>query len=134
MLFWISIFIFMVRTYVHSTLSHGAPLNLEFATMFSRDAFMLALSDGVIVFSTGICVPFAKLVASGWIRHHWTGVILQHTLQTTILFSAISWTFNRYVLLPPYALRMRTPLPVLRAHYHRHPRCLCRGRVRWCAS
>ena len=97
MLFWISIFIFMVRTYVHSIQSSGRPLNFEFASMFSRDALTLALSDATLVLSTGICVPFAKLVAGGWIRYHWTGVIIQHTLQTAILFGAISWTFNRCV-------------------------------------
>ena len=63
--------------------------------MFSQDAVTLALSDAVLVLSTGICVPFALALKNGWIRYHWTGVILQHLLQTTILFSAISWTFNR---------------------------------------
>ncbi|KAI0033940.1 MBOAT, membrane-bound O-acyltransferase family-domain-containing protein [Vararia minispora EC-137] len=95
MLFWISIFIFMVRTYVYSIQSSGRPLNFEFASMFSRDALTLALSDAALVLSTGICVPFARLFAGGWIRYHWTGVIIQHTLQTAILFGAISWTFNR---------------------------------------
>ena len=96
-LFWISIFIFIVRSYVYSAMEYGAPLNLEFATMFSRDARTLALSDGVLVLSTGLCVPFAKLIRGGWIRYHWTGVILQHILQTTILGIAVTWTFNRFV-------------------------------------
>lgn len=94
-LFWISLFIFTVRTYVRSIEKHGAPLNLRFATMFSKDARTLALSDAVLVLSTGICVPFAKAVSKGWIRYYWTGVVLQHTLQTFILFAAIKWTFNR---------------------------------------
>ncbi|KZV68234.1 MBOAT-domain-containing protein [Peniophora sp. CONT] len=94
-LFWISIFIFIVRSYVYSTREYGAPLNLEFATMFSRDAMTLALSDGVLVLSTGLCVPFAKLIRGGWIRYHWTGVALQHILQTSILCITITWTFNR---------------------------------------
>ncbi|KAH9014186.1 MBOAT, membrane-bound O-acyltransferase family-domain-containing protein [Lactarius deliciosus] len=94
-LFWISLFIFTVRTYIRSIEKHGAPLNLRFATMFSKDARTLALSDAVLVLSTGICVPFAKAVSKGWIRYYWTGVVLQHTLQTFILFAAIKWTFNR---------------------------------------
>ncbi|KAF8498606.1 MBOAT, membrane-bound O-acyltransferase family-domain-containing protein [Russula emetica] len=94
-LFWISIFIFTVRTYVRSIETQGAPLNLRFATMFSRDARTLALSDAVLVMSTGICVPFAKAVNRGWIKYYWTGVILQHLLQASILFAAIKWTFNR---------------------------------------
>jgi sterol O-acyltransferase len=63
--------------------------------MFSQDAITLALSDAVLVLSTGICVPFAKAIKTGWIRRHWSGLILQHLLQTSILFGAITWTFNR---------------------------------------
>ncbi|THV02464.1 MBOAT-domain-containing protein [Dendrothele bispora CBS 962.96] len=94
-LFWISIFIFMVRTYILSFEEHGHALNLHFASMFSRDAITLALSDGVLVASTGVSVLFAKAIAKGWVRYYWTGVIIQHIIQTVILFTAISWTFNR---------------------------------------
>lgn len=73
----------------------GRPLNLRFAASFSQDAIILALSDAVLVGSTFICVPFVKAMQRGWISYYWTGVILQHLLQTTILFGAISWTFNR---------------------------------------
>lgn len=96
-LFWISLFIWTVRTYVRSIETEGAPLNLRFATMISQDARTLALSDAVLVLSTGICVPFAKAVSRGWIKYYWTGVILQHLLQASILFTAIKWTFNRLV-------------------------------------
>ncbi|KAF9466101.1 MBOAT, membrane-bound O-acyltransferase family-domain-containing protein [Collybia nuda] len=94
-LFWISIFIFAVQSYVRSIEASGRPLNLGFATLFSQDAITLALSDAALVLSTGICVPFAISIKNGWIRYYWTGVILQHLIQTTILLSAITWTFNR---------------------------------------
>ncbi|KAF9038453.1 MBOAT, membrane-bound O-acyltransferase family-domain-containing protein [Panaeolus papilionaceus] len=68
---------------------------MQFATMFSQDAITLAWSDALLVLSTGICVPFAKALKNGWISYYWTGLILQHILQTSILFGAISWTFNR---------------------------------------
>ena len=68
--------------------------------MLSRDARTLALSDAVLVLSTGICVPFAKAVSRGWIKYYWTGVIFQHLLQASILFAAIKWTFNRLVFSP----------------------------------
>lgn len=86
-----------MQTYVRSIEASGRPLNLQFAAMFSQDAITLALSDVVLVLTTGICVPFAKAMKNGWIRYYYTGVILQHLLQTTILFGAISWTFNRQV-------------------------------------
>ncbi|KAJ7066541.1 MBOAT, membrane-bound O-acyltransferase family-domain-containing protein [Mycena amicta] len=94
-LFWISMFLFTVSTYVRSIETNGHALNLRFATMFSRDAITLALSDAVLVASTGLCVPFALAISKGWIRYYWTGLILQHIVQTTALVSAISWTFNR---------------------------------------
>ncbi|KAK0489169.1 MBOAT, membrane-bound O-acyltransferase family-domain-containing protein [Armillaria novae-zelandiae] len=98
-LFWISIFIFMVRTYINSYESNGAPLNFRFATLLSKDAITLALSDAALVGSTIICVPFAKAISKGWIRYYWTGVIIQHTIQTFVLFTAITWTFNRCVMI-----------------------------------
>ncbi|KAJ7195730.1 MBOAT, membrane-bound O-acyltransferase family-domain-containing protein [Mycena rebaudengoi] len=94
-LFWISMFLFTLSTYVRSIETNGHALNLEFATMFSRDAITLAISDAVLVSATALCVPFAKAVSNGWIRYYWTGLILQHTLQTLGLVFAISWTLNR---------------------------------------
>lgn len=94
-LFWVSIFLWTLRTYITSIETNGSPLNLRFATMFSQDAVTLAISDLVLVLSTGICVPIAKAISKGWIRYYWTGLLLQHLLQTTILFTAITWTFNR---------------------------------------
>lgn len=96
-LFWISIFIWAIRTYIRSIETQGAPLNFRFATILSQDAWTLALSDAVLVLGTGMCVPFAKAVSRGWIKYYWTGVITQHLFQTSILFAAITWTFNRSV-------------------------------------
>ncbi|KIY62249.1 MBOAT-domain-containing protein [Cylindrobasidium torrendii FP15055 ss-10] len=93
-LFWISVFLFMVRTFVATYESSGSPLNFRFAALLSKDAITLAISDAVLVCSTAICVPFAKAVSKGWIRG-WSVIILQHTIQTAILFTAILWTLNR---------------------------------------
>jgi sterol O-acyltransferase len=97
-------FLFTVRTYIRSIETNGHALNLHFATMFSRDAITLAISDGVLVASTGICVPFAKAVSKGWIRYYWVGVVLQHVLQASILFVAVTWTFNRSAPVLPLTL------------------------------
>jgi hypothetical protein len=94
-------FLFTVRTYIRSIETEGHALNLRFATMFSRDAITLAISDAVLVATTGLCVPFAKALSSGWIKYQWTGLIVQHLFQTTILVIAITWTFNRYENCPP---------------------------------
>lgn len=100
-LFWISMFFFAVSTYLHSFETSGHILNLAFASMFSEDAITLAISDAVLVGSTVICVPFARLVAGGWIRYYWWGVAMQHIWQTCVLFTAVVWTFNRYAMQYP---------------------------------
>lgn len=81
--------------YIISFEQTGQPLSLNFASMFSRDATTLALSDAVLVGSTLLCVPFAKALQRGWIRYNTTGIILQHIFQTTLLAVAVTWTFNR---------------------------------------
>lgn len=94
-LFWISMFLFTVRTYIRSIETNGHALNLRFATMFSQDAITLALSDAILVASTVLCVPFAKAISKGWINYYWTGLIIQHSFQTFVLFTAITWTYHR---------------------------------------
>jgi hypothetical protein len=96
-LFWISMFLFTLRTYIRSLETNGYALSLAFATMFSKDAMTLVVSDAVLVASTAICVPFAKAISKGWMPYYWTGLILQHFLQSLILFGAVTWTFNRCV-------------------------------------
>lgn len=107
-LFWISIFIFTVRVYVRGIETSGRPLNFRFATMFSQDAVMLAISDAVLVLCTGLCVPLAHALKKRWINYYWTGLVLQHLLQTSILFTAIIWTFNRQVRLFQRSSMMQT--------------------------
>ncbi|TFK29702.1 sterol O-acyltransferase [Coprinopsis marcescibilis] len=94
-LFWISIFIFTIRTYIRSIETSGEPLNLDFAAMFSKDAITLAWSDLVLVLTTGLCVPFAIALKRNWLKYYWTGVIVQHVFQTSVLMAAITWIFRR---------------------------------------
>ncbi|GJJ11249.1 hypothetical protein Clacol_005481 [Clathrus columnatus] len=84
------------RAYVISFEETGQVLSLGFATMFSRDAKVLALSDAVLVATTAIfCVPYAKALRRGWLSYNGFGLLIQHVFQTTLLFGAIIWTFNR---------------------------------------
>lgn len=86
----------VVQNFVTSYEKHGYPIEMAFAAMFSRHAMALALSDGVLVLSTGFSVPFALALKKGWINYYSTGVIIQHTFQTLVLGIAVTWTFNRY--------------------------------------
>lgn len=94
-LFWISMFIFMVRSYIQSMETHGYIMNFHFAMSLSQHAMMLGISDAILVLSTGLCVPFTKAMANGCFNYHWFGVVIQHAWQTLILFVAIRWTFNQ---------------------------------------
>jgi sterol O-acyltransferase len=91
-------FLMAVRIYVRSLEASGKPMNLEFAMkyMFSEDTVIMFVSDGILVLSTVLCVPFAKAVANGWISYYPTGTIIQHLWQTSVLFVAIKWAFHRH--------------------------------------
>lgn len=91
-----SLFLFTVQTYVSSVEANGYALSFAFATMFSRHAVTLALSDLLLVSTTILCVPFAKAISKGWINYYWTGAILQHAFQTCVLLITVTWTFHRY--------------------------------------
>ncbi|KZS94411.1 MBOAT-domain-containing protein [Sistotremastrum niveocremeum HHB9708] len=94
-LFWISIFLLTVQSYIHSYEATGQPIALAFAAMFSRHAGMLALSDGVLVLSTSFCVFFARLLQKRWISYYGAGLAIQHTFQALVLATAVTWTFHR---------------------------------------
>ncbi|KAF8677777.1 MBOAT, membrane-bound O-acyltransferase family [Rhizoctonia solani] len=94
-LFWISMVLLLLRTYVNNFFQNGYPLSMVFATLFTRDAKTLAISDAVLVSSTFICVPFVKALQKGHIRYYYTGQTILHVYQVITLALAIQWTFNR---------------------------------------
>ncbi|KAF9240644.1 MBOAT, membrane-bound O-acyltransferase family-domain-containing protein [Melanogaster broomeanus] len=111
-LFWISLFLFTVQTYVSSLEANGYALSFAFATLFSRDAITLALSDAVLVLTTALCVPFAKAISKGWIRYCWTGVAIQHIFQTCVLVLVITnrqwpWVQSGFLTLHSLVLIMK---------------------------
>ena len=85
----------LLRTYVNNFVQNGYPLSMVFATLFTRDATTLAISDAVLVSSTFICVPFVQALQKGYIRYYYTGQIILHIYQMITLGLAIQWTFNR---------------------------------------
>ncbi|KAG8221011.1 major facilitator superfamily domain-containing protein [Butyriboletus roseoflavus] len=91
-LFWMSLFLFTVQTFVSSLEVNGYALSFAFATMFSRDVVVLALSDAILVLTTAICVPFAKAISKGWIKYYW---VVQHVIQTFVLVAVITWIYHR---------------------------------------
>ena len=111
-LFWISLFLFAVSTYIRSVEQTGSPLNFRFASMMSRDAVTLALSDAVLVLSTGFCVLLATALKKDIINYYYTGVMLQHTFQALVLGVAVFWTFNRYACFLRFRAHRRLLTPI----------------------
>ncbi|KAK4047749.1 Sterol O-acyltransferase 2 (Sterol-ester synthase 2) [Microbotryomycetes sp. JL201] len=96
-LFWIAVAVSMIKTAIkHWSESNGIVFHSStFIRLISRDGWALAASDGVMVGSTLLCVPFAQALKYGWIRYEYTGMIIQHVLQTLFLATSIRWTFHR---------------------------------------
>ncbi|GAA6027218.1 hypothetical protein JCM8097_002495 [Rhodosporidiobolus ruineniae] len=94
-LFWIAIAVGAIRTSYRHFVETGSPFGWQFASLISEDGLALAISDGVLVAATLLCVPFGKLLVSGWIRYWGAGLILQHVGQTLFLGIAVRWTFHR---------------------------------------
>ncbi|CAD6893441.1 unnamed protein product [Tilletia laevis] len=89
-LFWIGMFLMMLNTIYTSWSNSGQFISLTFAELFSKDAIVLAISDGVMVGSTFICVPFAKALHRGW--RYWPHLIwFQHLWQAFMLGAVIHW-------------------------------------------
>lgn len=97
-LFWIFLAVGTFRTLQSSYEHHGSVLGTGFFRLFSEDAKVLALTDAALVGSSLLCVPFAKVLQRGWIRYHYTGLVIQHLGQTLWLAGWIRWTFFRCVL------------------------------------
>lgn len=94
-LFWIGMAILMLNTFYSSFLDTGTIISMTFANLFSRDAGVLALSDGILVGSLFFCVPYAKGLKRGWFRYWPTGAIIQHTWQGAMLGCVIKWARYR---------------------------------------
>ena len=105
-------FLLVVQNYVTSYEKQGYPIELAFAAMFSQDAITLALSDGVLVLSTGFCVLLATALKKDIINYYYTGVTLQHTFQALVLGVAVFWTFNRYACFLRFRAHRRLLTPI----------------------
>jgi sterol O-acyltransferase len=96
-LFWISLFILMLNTFYTSFDTTGQIISLTFATLFSKDAIVLAISDGVLVASLFLCLPFVWVLKKGWCRYWPTLIWLQHAWQALLLGCVVKWTHYRCV-------------------------------------
>jgi sterol O-acyltransferase len=94
-LFWIGIGLTILNTFYASYRSTGHVLSMTFATLFSKDAKILALSDAVLVGSLFLCVPFAQIAQKGLLPYSKCLVYFQHLWQAAMLGAVIKWTHFR---------------------------------------
>lgn len=87
--------IMMLNTFYHSFADTGSIISLTFANLLYRDAGVLALSDGVLVSSLFLCVPYVKALKRGWFRYWPAGALFQHAWQGAMLACVIKWARYR---------------------------------------
>ncbi|KAK4191084.1 hypothetical protein QBC35DRAFT_488130 [Podospora australis] len=96
-LFWMGVFLFVVKIGADNWRIHGNPLgtNEIMKGMFGREVLIMLFADGVMCASTGVSFLLQKLVQKeiiGWDRSGW---ILQNIWQTFFIGSAIGLTLLR---------------------------------------
>lgn len=101
----------MLNTFQTSFQTTGSVISLTFATLFSKDARVLAISDGVLIGSTFICVLFGKLLQKGWLRYWPTLIWVQHAWQAAMLGAVVKWT--RYRLVTSREVKSGDPIELL---------------------
>ncbi|KAJ9121020.1 hypothetical protein QFC24_005001 [Naganishia onofrii] len=94
-LFWIGLFLVLCRAVVHSWETSRTLLSFTFGRLITRDGWVLAVSDFIMVASMFVCVPFVKGLKNGTYRYYWTGAIIQHLWQTAFLGIVIWWGWYR---------------------------------------
>ncbi|OAA54085.1 sterol O-acyltransferase 1 [Niveomyces insectorum RCEF 264] len=94
-LFWICVFLFMVRIGARNWRQTGSPLgnNEIMATMFHRDVIVLLLSDGVMCALTGVSWLLQLVVHQGRVMD-WdgSGWVVQNLWQALFIAGVIGWT------------------------------------------
>lgn len=82
-LFWIGLAIMVITTMLRNIKDTGYPLRHQMFDLLTTKTWELGLSDGAMVLSTGISVPFQMLCrrSKGWLRWENLGMPLQSIFQ-----------------------------------------------------
>lgn len=96
-LFWIAVFLFMVKIGAENWKRTGSALgtNEIMKSMFRRDVIVLLASDGVMCGVTGVSWLLQKLIYKGYIDWDRSGWILQNVWQSTFIAAVLYWPFVR---------------------------------------
>ncbi|KAK3682181.1 MBOAT, membrane-bound O-acyltransferase family-domain-containing protein [Podospora appendiculata] len=96
-LFWMGMFLFMVKIAADNWKKHGSPLgtNEIMKTMFRRDVLVMLAADGVMCGVTGVSWLLQRAIRAGYVDWDRTGWILQNIWQTMFFAGVVGITLLR---------------------------------------
>lgn len=95
-LFWMGLTFLLIRVTAWNYRNYGNILGRnEIWHIMMNDLMSLALTDGVMVGSTGFGLMFQRLVSKGYFHWETSGWILQNIWQTLFLGTILSWSYYR---------------------------------------
>ncbi|KAH8887777.1 MBOAT family protein [Thozetella sp. PMI_491] len=96
-LFWMAMFLFMVKIGAENWKKHGNPLgtNEMMKTMFRRDVLVLLFADGIICGLTGVSWLLQKAMFAGYIDWDRSGWVIQNVWQTLFIGGVVGLTLIR---------------------------------------
>ncbi|KAK0708410.1 MBOAT, membrane-bound O-acyltransferase family-domain-containing protein [Lasiosphaeris hirsuta] len=96
-LFWMAVFLFVVRVGAQNYQRHGNPLgtNEVMRTMFRKDVLVLLVADGVMCAVTGVGWVLQRMVRRGLVDWDRTGWVLQNIWQSVFIAAVIGLTMLR---------------------------------------
>ncbi len=96
-LFWMAVFLFVVKIGAENWKKHGSPLgtNEIMKIMFRRDVIVLLFSDGVMCGLTGVSWLLQKAVFAGYINWDRSGWVIQNLWQTVYIGGVVGLTLLR---------------------------------------
>ena len=95
-LFWLCVAILVLNLFMQSWHSTGELLSMTFASLMSRDAMMLALSDAVLVSGTFVTVPCVKILHKYRFRYQGRQIIFLWLWHCVMIGMVIAWTCLLY--------------------------------------
>ncbi|WFC96596.1 sterol O-acyltransferase [Malassezia brasiliensis] len=84
--------LFVLNLFLQSWRTTGELFSTTFATLMSRDAMILALSDAVLVGSTFVTVPFVKILHKYRWRFQGCLVALLWLMHCVLIATVVTWT------------------------------------------
>ncbi|KAL9102820.1 MAG: hypothetical protein Q9163_002069 [Psora crenata] len=93
-LFWIGLAIMVITTMLRNIKDTGYPLRHQLWDLMTIKTWQLGLSDGAMVASTGLIVPFQQMVQSnGWLKWKNAGRLTHSIFQVLWLLLWVNWPF-----------------------------------------